>query len=160
MRLVVKDTPLDDETALLSVCGVSAEVGVNVVSQTVEDAAKRRTEGEMRAGVAVRTARPVVKTVSQTRVPVVVCGCVPSADIAAVTNIGENLLNPGQVSVCTALLTLLLYLASGLAAMVVACSMRCPSYAERAGVWSPRTPRALQWLEPTALSHATSLKRL
>jgi hypothetical protein len=123
MRLVVKDTPLDDETALLSVCGVSAEVGVNVVSQTVEDAAKRRTEGEMRAGVAVRTARPVVKTVSQTRVPVVVCGCVPSADIAAVTNIGENLLNPGQVSVCTALLTLLLYLASGLAAMVVAFSM-------------------------------------
>eukprot|EP01046_Picozoa_sp_COSAG06_P060529 COSAG06_NODE_12913_length_1313_cov_0.903624_1_plen_242_part_10 len=44
LRLIVQDTPLDDETALLSACGVSAEVGVNVISQTAEDAAKRRAE--------------------------------------------------------------------------------------------------------------------
>jgi hypothetical protein len=98
----------------------------SVVHLSIQDEAAGRARREARERAAnkkaaanglyrgaVSTARPVVRTVSRTRVPVVVCECLPSAN-----DIGKC-----AGAFCTALLTATLYLIFGLVAMVVAFGM-------------------------------------
>ena len=54
LRLLVKNTPMDDETALLSAHGLAGGATVNMISQTAADAAKHRVEFAAKVGMARR----------------------------------------------------------------------------------------------------------